>query len=142
MPSYENSIVIDAALSDVFAYVNEPKTFPDWVHGMIDVRNVIGAGEGQQYEWTFKMVGIQFRGQSVAVNYVQDECAAYQSIGMIESIWTNVVEPLGQKTKLIIKVEYSIPTPVLGKLAEAIMLRRNRRGLDATLLNVKEVLEA
>ena len=142
MPSYENSIAIDAGLSDVFAYVNEPKKFPDWVHGMIDVRNVIGSGEGQQYEWTFKMVGMQFRGQSVAVNYIPDECAAYQSIGMIESIWTNIVEPLDRETKLIIKVEYSIPTPVLGKLAEAIMLRRNRRGLDATLLNAKEVLES
>ena len=142
MPSYENSIAIDAGLSDVFAYVNEPKKFPDWVHGMIDVRNVIGSGEGQQYEWTFKMVGIQFRGQSVAVNYIPDECAAYQSIGMIESIWTNIVEPLARGTKLTIKLEYSIPTPVLGKLAEAITLRRNRRGLDATLLNAKEVLEA
>ena len=142
MPSYENSIAIDAGLSDVFAYVNEPKKFPDWVHGMIDVRNVIGSGEGQQYEWTFKMVGIQFRGQSVAVNYIPDECAAYQSIGMIESIWTNIVEPLDRGTKLTIKLEYSIPTPVLGKLAEAITLRRNRRGLDATLLNAKEVLEA
>ena len=141
MPSYENSIAIDAGLSDVFAYVNEPKKFPDWVHGMIDVRNVIGSGEGQQYEWTFKMVGIQFRGQSVAVNYVQDECAAYQSIGMIESIWTNIVESSDGGTKLTIKVDYSIPAPVLGKLAEALTLRRNKRGLDATLLNAKEVLE-
>ena len=141
MPSYENSIVIDAPLSDVFSYANDPKTFPDWVQGMIDVRDVIGTGEGQQYEWTFKMVGIQFRGQSVAVNYVQDECAAYQSIGMIESIWTNIVESSDGGTKLTIKVDYSIPAPVLGKLAEALTLRRNKRGLDATLLNAKEVLE-
>lgn len=141
MPSYENSIVINAPLSDVFTYVNEPKTFPDWVHGMIDVHNVIGTGEGQQYEWTFKMVGMQLHGQSVAVNYIQDECAAYQSIGMIESIWTNIVEPSDGGTKLTIKVEYSIPAPVLGKLAEALTLRRNERGLNATLINAKEVLE-
>ena len=141
MPFYENSIVIDAPLSKVFAYVNDPKTFPDWVHGMIDVRNVIGTGEGQQYEWTFKMVGLQFRGLSVAVNYEEDHCAAYQSIGMMESIWTNIVEPSDGGTKLTIKVDYSIPAPVLGKLAEALTLRRNERGLDATLLNAKEVLE-
>ncbi len=142
MPSYENSIVIQAPVRAVFAYVNEPTTFPDWVNGMIEVRNVIGVGEGQQYEWTFKMVGIQFRGQSVAVNYVQDECAAYQSIGMIESLWTNIVEPHDGGTKLTIKLEYSIPAPVLGKLAEQLTLRRNKRGLDASLLNAKEVLEA
>jgi len=141
MASYENSIVIEAPLRDVYAYVNEPTTFPDWVHGMIDVHSVIGTGEGQQYEWTYKMVGMQFRGQSVAVDYVKDECAAYQSIGMIESIWTNIVEPQDGGTKLTVKVEYSIPAPVLGKLAEVLTLRRNMRGLNSTLLNAKEVLE-
>jgi uncharacterized membrane protein len=139
--SYENSVLIQAPLGQVFKYVNEPTTFPDWVHGMVEVRNVIGTGEGQQYEWTFKMVGMQLHGQSIAVNYVQDECAAYQSIGMIESIWTNIVEPHDGGTNLTIKVEYSIPAPVLGKLAERLTVRRNQRGLDATLLNAKEVLE-
>lgn len=141
MPTYENSILIEAPIGVVFAYVNEPATFPDWVNGMIEVRNVIGSGEGLQYEWTFKMVGLLFRGQSVAVNYVQDECAAYQSIGMVESIWTNITEPHDGGTKLTIKLEYAIPTPVLGKLAEQLTLRRNKRGLDASLLNAKEVLE-
>lgn len=141
MASYENSVLIQAPLGQVFKYVNEPTTFPDWVHGMVEVHNVIGTGEGQQYEWTFKMVGMQLHGQSIAVNYVQDECAAYQSIGMIESIWTNIVEPHDGGTNLTIKVEYSIPAPVLGKLAERLTVRRNQRGLDATLLNAKEVLE-
>ena len=141
MASYENSVLIQAPLGQVFKYVNEPRTFPDWVHGMVEVRNVIGTGEGQQYEWTFKMLGMQLRGQSIAVNYVQGDCAAYQSIGMIESIWTNIVEPHDRGTNLTIKVEYSIPAPVLGKLAERLTVRRNQRGLDATLLNAKEVLE-
>jgi hypothetical protein len=122
--------------------VNEPRTFPEWVHGLIEVRNTIGTGAGQQYEWTFKMIGMQFRGQSITVNYVQDECAAYQSIGMIESIWTNIIEPHDVGTTLTIKVEYSIPARVLGKMAEQLTLRRNKRGLDASLFNVKEVLEA
>ena len=126
----------------MFSYVNDPPKFPDWVHGMVEVRNVIGSGEGQQYEWTFKMIGMQFHGQSIAVNYVEDERAAYQSIGMIESIWTNIVEQHDGGTMLTIKVEYSIPAPVLGKLAEQLTLRRNKRGLDCSLLNAKEVLEA
>jgi uncharacterized membrane protein len=42
--SHENSIVINAPVSDVFAYVNAPATIPDWMTGMIEVRNVIGSG--------------------------------------------------------------------------------------------------
>jgi len=125
----------------VFAYVNDPMVFPDWINGMIEVRNVIGTGEGLQYEWTFKMVGMLFRGQSIRVNYVQDDCAAYQSIGMMESIWTNITEAHDGGTKLTIKIEYSIPTPVLGKLAEQLTLKRNKRALDASLLNAKEAIE-
>jgi uncharacterized membrane protein len=141
LPSYENSIVIQAPLGEVFAYVSDPRKFPDWVNGMIEVRNLIGAGEGAQYEWTFQMVGMQFRGQSVVVNYVENECAAYQSIGMIESLWTNIVDPQDGGTKLTMKLEYAIPTPVLGKLAERLILRRNKRGLDASLMNAQEALE-
>lgn len=141
MAAYEQSIVIDAPVSEVFKYVNEPTTTPDWLTGMVEVRNIIGSGEGQQYEWSFKMVGVRLRGQTTVVNYIENECAAHQSIGMVDSVWTNIVEPHDSGTKLTIKIEYSIPGAVLGKLAEHLTLRRNMRGLDVSVLNVKETLE-
>jgi len=141
MVSYENSIVIEASPNEVFAYVNEPATVPDWLVGMFEVREVIGAGAGQQYEWTFKMAGVQLRGQNVIVDYIANECATHQSIGMLSSSWTNIVEPHEGGTKLTIKVEYSLPVPVLGKLAEHLIVRRNERSLSASLLNAKEILE-
>jgi uncharacterized membrane protein len=141
MAWHKNSIVVDAPLYDVFAYVNEPSTLPDWMVGMIEIRNVLGTGEGQQYDWTFKMVGIQLRGQNVVVEYVPNERAAHQGIGMIQSLWTNTVEADGDGTKLTIEVEYTIPVPVLGKLAESLTVRRNERDLRSSLLNLKEKLE-
>ncbi len=142
MVKHENSIVIDAPLSEVFAYVNDPEALPEWMVGMIETRNVIGEGEGQQYEWTFKMVGVQLRGQNVVVEYIPNQCAAHQGIGMIDSLWTNRVEEEREgRTKLTIEVEYTIPVPVLGKLAEHLTVRRNERGLQFSLLNVKEKLE-
>ena len=105
MVSYENSIVIEASPNEVFAYVKEPATVPDWLVGMFEVREVIGAGAGQQYEWTFKMAGVQLRGQNVIVDYIANECATHQSIGMLSSSWTNIVEPHEGGTKLTIKVE-------------------------------------
>jgi uncharacterized membrane protein len=142
MASHENSIVIEAPASEVFAYVNEPRTLPDWMVGMIEVRNVIGAGEGLQYDWTFKMVGIQLRGQNVVVEYIPNERASHQGIGMISSLWTNIVEPDPGGTRLTIEVEYTIPVPVLGKLAESLTVRRNERGVQLSLLNIKDTLEA
>ena len=46
MLSYGNSIVINAPVGEVFTYVNELTTMPDWLTGLVEVRNVIGTGEG------------------------------------------------------------------------------------------------
>jgi len=141
MISYNNSIVINAPVSEVFTYVNELTTMPDWLTGLVEVRNVIGTGEGQQCEWTFKLVGVQLRGQAVTVDCVANERCTHQSIGMFSSTWKQIVEPHEDGTKLIIEVEYALPLPVLGKLAEHLTVRRMARDLDSSLLNIKEALE-
>ncbi len=141
MISYQNSIVINAPLRTVFAYVNDLNTMPDWLAGLVEVRNVIGAGMGQQCDFTFKMVGIQLRGSAVIVDCVPDERCTHQSIGMLSADWTNIVEPHEDGTKLTIEVEYTLPGAVLGKLAEHLTIRRMKRDLQSSLLNVKEMLE-
>jgi len=142
LASYEGSIVIDAPVSEVFAYANAPSTMPDWMSALVEVRNVIGSGAGLQWEWTYKMAGVHVRGQSVIVDYILNECATHQGIGMLSVDWTTMVEPHDGGTKLTAKLEYTIPVPVLGRLAEHLTIRRNARELDASLLNLKETLEA
>ena len=142
MVQHRNSIIINAPPSEVFAYVNDPMALCEWTVSMSETRNVIGEGEGQQYEWSFKLVGVPLRGQAVVVDYVQNQRAVHQGIGMFEVLWTNLVEPENGGTKLTMEVEYTIPVPGLGKLAEHLLVRRNERNLQSALLNVKEKLEA
>lgn len=142
MISYGNSIVINAPVSEVFTYVNELSTMPDWLTGLVEVHNVIGTGEGQQCEWTFKLAGVQLRGQAVVVECIENDRCTHQSIGMFKSDWTHIVQPHEDGTKLIIEVEYSLPLLVLGKLGERLTVRRMARDLDSSLLNIKEALES
>jgi hypothetical protein len=53
-----------------------------------------------------------------------------------------MVEPHEDGTKLIIEVEYAIPVPVLGRLAEHLTVRRMERDLESALLNVKDIIES
>ena len=141
MAFYEGSIVVNAPVSEVFAYANAPATMPDWMTALVEVRNVIGSGAGQQWEWTYKMAGVHVRGQSVIVDYILNECATHQGIGMLSVNWTTKVAPHDGGTKLTAKLEYTIPVPVLGRLAEHLTVQRNARELDASLSNLKEALE-
>ena len=142
MASHVESVVVNAPVSEVFAYVNAAATIPDWMTGMIEVRNVVGSGAGLQYDWTYKMVGVHVRGQNVVVEYIPNERATHQGIGMLTSSWTNIVEPHDGGTKLTIELEYTIPIPVLGKLAEGLTFQRNARDMKTSMLNLKETLEA
>jgi len=110
----------------------------EWLPGMVEIRNVTGSGVGQQQDWTYKMAGLLLRGQAVVVEHVPNHGAVHQTIGMIHSNFAYSVEPLGAS----LDIEYSVPIPVLGKLAEHIALRRNAREFTLALENVKERPEA
>jgi carbon monoxide dehydrogenase subunit G len=133
--------VIEAPSDRVLTYVNDPTTMVDWIPHMMEIRDVIGTGEGLQYGWTCKYVGLLLTGQSVVVEYVPNEFSVHQTIGTINSILTLRVEPHEERTRLTLDVEYEIPIPVLGKLAEHLIVRRDARDLKVMMSNVKEFLE-
>lgn len=137
----KRDILINAPLERVFAYVSAPVRMAEWIPGLVEVRELIGAGAGQQFEWTCKMAGILLRGQSTVIEFVENERSVHQSIGTIGGIWTYTVKPQGEGTLLSIEAEYTLPIPVLGKIAEHLAVKRNARDLETSLLNVKETLE-
>ena len=142
MASWKDSILIHAAPNDVFAYVDDPTELPTWLPAMIEVRNVVGTGLGQQYEYTYKMGGLQLRGQSVVIEHVPNERGVHQVLGMISALWDYSVEPHPDGTVLNIEVEYTIPIPVLGRLVERLAIKQNAASFELALINVKDVMEA
>ena len=142
MASWKDSILIHAPPQDVFAYVDDPRELPTWLPSMIEVRNVIGTGLGQQYEYTYKMGGLQLRGTNIVIEHVPNERGLHQVIGMISALWDYSVEPHPEGTLLNIEVEYSVPIPVLGRLAERLAIKQNAASFELALINVKDVMEA
>lgn len=141
MASWKDSILIHAAANDVFAYVDDPRELPTWLPAMIEVRNVMGTGLGQQYEYTYKMGGLQLRGQNVVIEHVSNERGLHQVLGMISALWEYSVESHPDGTVLNIEVEYTIPIPVLGRLAERLAIKQNAASFELALVNVKDVME-
>ena len=61
---------------------------------------------------------------------------------MVSSTFGYCVEPHDDGTELTLEIEYSVPIPLVGRLAEHVLVRRNAREFQLALDNVKELMEA
>jgi carbon monoxide dehydrogenase subunit G len=142
MAKIQKSIIINAPPEKVFAYLEDPMNVPEWLPGMIEARNITGSGVGQRFEWTYKMLGIQFKGETEVTEVIQNQRSVEKSKAGIESIWVYTYEPHEGGTKLSMDIDYKVPVPVLGKLAEKLVLKTNEREAELALENIKTIVEA
>lgn len=142
MASWRDKILIHAPVDPVFAFVDSPSELPAWLPNMVEVRNVVGKGLGQQYEYTYKMAGLLLRGQSVVVEHEPNKRGLHQIIGTFAAFWEYSVEPHEDGTVLNLMAEYKVPIPVVGKLAARVAVKQNARTLGLALVNAKEMMES
>jgi len=142
MAKVHKSIEIKAPVKEVFSYIQDPTTTPEWLVGMIEVHNVTGSGVGRHFDWTYKMAGVPLKGQNTVKEEIPEKRIVVESKGGAESTWTFNFEQRKDVTVLDLDIDYKIPVPVLGKLADKILLKRNERETEMDLVNIKEKLEA
>ena len=59
----------------------------------------------------------------------------------IKNTFTFILEPNEKGTMLELNIDYTIPVPVLGKIAERIVLGKNEREADLAMENIKIQVE-
>jgi uncharacterized protein YndB with AHSA1/START domain len=141
MPKINNSINISAPVEKVFAYLADPLSGPEWFVGTTEVTDVTGSGVGQHYRWKYSMIGIPFHGETTVAEHVPNERRVVQSKGGVTSKFTFTFAPHEGGTKLDLELDYTIPVPVLGKLAEKAVFKRNQREAAMSMENIKQRLE-
>ena len=141
MAKLERSITINAPVEKVFAYIENPMNELEWLPSTIEVKDVNGQGVGTHSRFAYKIVGIRFEGESTITEHVPNKRLVTESKGGIVSTWTWTFQPHDNGTRLSVVVDYTIPIPVLGKIAEAFVLRQNEREADLAMANIKGRLE-
>jgi len=143
MAKVERSITINAPVEKVFAYIADPMSEPEWQPGSVEVKDVTltEEGVGSHYRWVYKMWGLRFEGESTTLEYIPNQRIVTQSKGGIVSTWTYTFEPHDGGTKANVVVEYTVPIPVLGKVAEALVLKQTEREADLAVANLKARME-
>ena len=141
MARIHKSVEIKAPIEKVYTYLDDPRKSPEWITNMIEVNDVKGSGTGAQYKWAWKMAGMKFQGENTNIEDVPNKRIVVKSKGGIDSTWDFKLDRHENVTTLDLDVDYSIPVPVLGKLAENLILKRNDRDLDTAMMNLKDKLE-
>ena len=128
-------------MEKVFEF-SRPENLPEIWPSLVEVSNIKELPNGgYSWEWVYKMAGMRFSGASTHTEYVLNERTVSESTGGIESTITWLFEPADGGTKLTTIADYKIPVPLLGKLAEAFIVKVNENESAAILANLKAKME-
>ena len=141
MATIKNSININAPVEKVFEYFT-PEILPEVWPSLVEVNNIQELPNGGfSWDWVYKMAGMRFTGSSEHTEVVPNERTVTLSTGGIDSTITWEYQPVDDGTKLTITTEYKVPIPLLGKLAESIIVKMNENEAEVVLANVKAMME-
>ena len=142
MAKLQKNILIHAHVEKVFAFMNDPRHLPEIWPSMMEVKNpVLNSIGGYDFEWVYKMSGLHFNGASKTTEYILNKRMITESTKGIESRFVWDYKPEGSYTKLSVEIEYKIPIPLIGKLAETVIVKQNEHEADTLLKNLKDRME-
>ena len=141
MAKLERDTLIQAPIDKVFSYLSDPNNELEWLPSLTGVHEVTGQGVGKKWEWSYKMFGVSFKGNSEVVEQVENEKYVYKTMGGISSIWMFSFKKEGDGTRLNLNIEYTVPIPVLGKVAERFALAQNEKEANLAIENIKSRME-
>ena len=143
MAKIKKTISINAPVEKVFGYISEPTNLPEIWPSLVEVKDVRRLPNGgTSNRWVYKMAGIRLKGTSEDAEYVANQRLVSKTKGGAESTQTWMLQPEAGGTKVTFEIQYTVPVPVLGKLAEAIIVKMNEHEGDLVLANLKARMEA
>ena len=141
MAKIVKSIKINAPVEKVFEYCVPDNITEIWP-SLVEVKNIKELPNGgHSFDWVYKMAGMRLNGSSEDIEVVPNERTVSLSTGGIESTITWEYQPMDDGTKFTATTEYKVPIPLLGKLAESIIVKMNENEQEVILANLKAMME-
>jgi uncharacterized protein YndB with AHSA1/START domain len=143
MAKVERSIQINAPVEKVYDYLVDPNNLPEIWPSLVEVKDIQRSpgGEVSSYKWTYKMAGMRFEGTTEITELVPNQRLIIKDSGGIQGTRTTTIQPVDDGTRLAVEQEYTVPVPLLGRLAEPFILKQNENEADVFLANLKARME-
>ncbi|MFC1911859.1 SRPBCC family protein [Chloroflexota bacterium] len=139
MAKVDKEIWIEAPLEKIFGYISEPNNLPEFWPSLMEIKDVQSlTNGGYRGLWEYKMLGMRFTGTAEYTQIVPNQFFVIKTKGGIKSTIAWTVRSWENKTRVTLTIEYKVPIPLLGKLAEAIIVRMNDHEGDLIMANLQD----
>ncbi len=137
---------LEAPVEQVFALCSDLGRYPEWSVTCERIDQLSGSGDvaGTTYQRIDRLFGLRMesRGEIVAVERPQRLAIAEHAVGITETLVFRLI-PAGSGTDLAVEIGYTLPGGVVGRVADALVLRRLLvRNARRNLRNLRALVQA
>jgi len=134
------AVTISVPLEKIFNYISTPNNLPKFWPSLMEVTDVQSLPKGgYKARYAYKMAGIHFKGTGEYTEIVPNKSLVIVTKGGISSVLTWIFRSQANRTRVTLTVNYEIPVPLLGKLAEAVIKKMNEGELTSMLANLRMI---
>ncbi|MFP4484871.1 MAG: SRPBCC family protein [Spirochaetaceae bacterium] len=142
MTELSRTIWIDAPVSEVFAFMDEPANQPRITPSMTRIENVErleNGGTGSDY--TYRFFGVPFRGSVQALEYRRNKRIVFEVTGAVVGKIRWDFAAKGGGTEFTYYAQYEMPFPILSNVFRSLISAYNERELDQLTEMLKRIIE-
>ena len=138
MVKLEKEVTIRAPLEKIFSYINEPSNLSEFWPSLIEINNVKSLPNGgYRVRYVYKMAGLRLAGTGEYTQIIPNQFIAIETSGGISSMIAWTFRSMENLTRVTLTIDYKVPIPLLGKLAEAIIVKMNDQEGDLIMANLR-----
>ncbi len=142
MARVHKNIRIAASVEKVYQFVTDTLKMAEVWPSLLGVKNGKDLPNGgTSYEFTYMMAGMRLSGVSEDIELVPNEKYVSRQKAGISSVITWTFEHVDGFTNITFGVDYQVPIPLVGRVAESVVASFNDLDIEAMLNNLKHRLE-
>ena len=132
------AVTINAPVEKIFNYISKPNNLPEFWPSLVEVTDVQSLPTGRyKARYVYKMAGVSFKGTGEYTEIVPNKSIVIVTKGGINSVLTWTFRSKADRTRVTLTIDYKIPIPLLGKLAEPLVEKMNEQELTLMLANLR-----
>jgi uncharacterized protein YndB with AHSA1/START domain len=143
MAIVQHNVQIKASPRETMALLSDASRWPDWYPGMTAVDIAAPFPEqGGKVAFKVKSAGLSMPITETVLDYQPDKLQLFEMEGMLSGRARWELTPEGDGTRLTTTFDYALPGGPIGKLADALIVKRiNGKSLEQALNNFKALVE-